>query len=74
MESLVENIFNAISLGSFYALVALGIALIFGIMRLVNIAHGEFIMAGGYVLVLVAASVPVLILFCAPGRAPCWRS
>jgi branched-chain amino acid transport system permease protein len=64
MESLVENIVNAISLGSFYALVALGIALIFGIMRLVNIAHGEFIMAGGYVLVLVGASVPVLILFC----------
>ena len=64
METLVENIFNAISLGSFYALVALGIALIFGIMRLVNIAHGEFIMAGGYVLVLLGSSVPVLILFC----------
>lgn len=64
MENVIENVINAISLGSFYALVALGIALIFGIMRLVNIAHGELIMAGGYALVLIGASVPVLILFC----------
>ncbi len=64
MESLIENAVNAISLGSFYALVALGIALIFGIMRLVNIAHGELIMAGAYVLVLVDSSVPVVIVCC----------
>jgi branched-chain amino acid transport system permease protein len=62
VESLIENVVNAVSLGSFYALVALGIALIFGIMRLVNIAHGEFIMAGAYVLVLLDTSVPVLIV------------
>lgn len=64
MENLIENVVNAVSLGSFYALVALGIALIFGIMRLVNIAHGEFIMAGAYVLVLLDTSVPVLIVAC----------
>lgn len=64
MAELVENVVNAVSLGSFYALVALGIALIFGIMRLVNIAHGEFILAGAYVLVLVGSSLPLLILFC----------
>lgn len=64
MESFVENVVNAVSLGSFYALVALGIALIFGIMRLVNIAHGEFILAGAYVLVLVGSSLPILILLC----------
>jgi branched-chain amino acid transport system permease protein len=64
MEGFVENVVNAVSLGSFYALVALGIALIFGIMRLVNIAHGEFILAGAYVLVLVGSSLPILILFC----------
>jgi branched-chain amino acid transport system permease protein len=64
MAELVEHVVNAVSLGSFYALVALGIALIFGIMRLVNIAHGEFIMAGAYVLVLVGSPLPLLILFC----------
>lgn len=64
METLIENVINAISLGSFYALVALGIALIFGIMRLVNIAHGELIMAGAYVLVLLDFAVPIVILCC----------
>ena len=51
---------DAISLGSLYALFALGIAVIFGIMRLINFAHGELIMAGAYVLVLV--SLPVVLL------------
>lgn len=38
------------SLAGLYALVALGIAIVFGIMRLVNFAHGELIMLGGYAL------------------------
>ena len=45
------------AVGSLYALLALGIALIFGIMRLVNFAHGELIMAGAYA-VFVAADLP----------------
>jgi branched-chain amino acid transport system permease protein len=49
----VEHVVDAASLGSLYALFALGIAMIFGIMRLVNFAHGELIMVGGYVLVFV---------------------
>ncbi len=65
MANVIENIVNAISLGSFYALIALGIALMFGIMRLVNVAYGELIMAGGYVLALLGTSfVPLLILAC----------
>jgi len=44
----IQTAIDAVSLGSLYALVALGIALIFGIMRLVNLAHGELIMAGAY--------------------------
>ena len=39
--------------GSSYALYALGIALIFGIMRLINFAYGELIMVGAYTLVLI---------------------
>jgi branched-chain amino acid transport system permease protein len=39
-----------VSLAGLYALVALGIAIVFGIMRLVNFAHGELIMLGGYAL------------------------
>ncbi len=63
MTDLVQNVIDALSLGSLYALFALGIALIFGIMRLVNFAHGELIMVGAYALYLLAAPPwPVLLL------------
>lgn len=41
MAALLQVLFDALSLGSLYALGALGIALIFGVMRLVNFAHGD---------------------------------
>ena len=47
-SALASNIFNAISLGSILLLVALGLAITFGLMRVINMAHGEFIMAGAY--------------------------
>jgi len=43
---------DALSLGSQYALVALGIGLIFGIMRMINFAQGDLIMLGAYALVV----------------------
>ncbi len=43
MSGILQILFDAISLGSLYALGALGIALIFGVMRLVNFAHGDVI-------------------------------
>ena len=43
MTAVLQIVFDALSLGSLYALGALGIALIFGVMRLVNFAHGDFI-------------------------------
>jgi branched-chain amino acid transport system permease protein len=63
VTEVIQNIINAISLGSLYALIALGMALIFGIMRLVNFAHGELLTVGGYFLVLAAGPPwPVLLL------------
>ena len=52
MRFLLQNSINALSYGSLYALFALGIALIFGIMQLINFAHGELIMVGAYAIVL----------------------
>ncbi len=43
MTALLQILFDALSLGSLYALGAIGIALIFGVMRLVNFAHGDYI-------------------------------
>ncbi|MBO9523474.1 MAG: branched-chain amino acid ABC transporter permease [Nocardioidaceae bacterium] len=47
---MAQNLVNALSLGSLYALIALGIALLFSIMGLINFAHGELITVGGYAL------------------------
>jgi branched-chain amino acid transport system permease protein len=46
---LLQGVLNGVMLGLFYALVALGLSLIFGIMGIVNFAHGEMYMLGGYV-------------------------
>jgi branched-chain amino acid transport system permease protein len=52
----IQLLADAISLGSIYALVALGIGLIFGVMRMINFAHGDLIMLGAYALVVPTAS------------------
>ena len=44
----MQTVVNALSLGSLYALFALGIAVIFGVMGLVNFAHGALITVGAY--------------------------
>ena len=45
----VSQIINGLQLGSIYALVALGYSMVYGIIKLLNFAHGDIIMAGGYV-------------------------
>jgi branched-chain amino acid transport system permease protein len=51
-HKILQNAVDALALGSLYALFALGIALIFGIMGLINFAHGDLIMLGGFSIVL----------------------
>ena len=53
MADLLQLVLDALSLGSVYALFALGVGLLFGVMSLINFAHGELVMAGGYVLVFI---------------------
>ena len=57
----IQNLIDAISLGSVYALAALGIGLIFSIMRLINFAHGELIMVGGFVIYALAGN-PMIVM------------
>ena len=49
VELVTQTIVNGINIGALYGLVAVGLSLIFGVMKILNIAHGEFLMVGGYV-------------------------
>ena len=49
-----QQFVNALSLGSIYALVAVGLAMVFGILRLINFAHGEVLMLGAFAAFLYA--------------------
>ena len=60
----ISQIFNGLKIGSVYSLVALGYTMVYGIIRLINFAHGDFIMVGAYVLMLTA---PAIIAFGMPG-------
>lgn len=78
MDILVQLLINGVLLGSMYAIISVGLTLIFGIVRVVNFAHGEFLMVGMYVAYLLgrqfgltpyAAAIPVMILLFAAGVA-----
>lgn len=47
---MIEQLINGLTLGSQYALVAAGLALLFGVLEIVNFAHGELVMVGAFVL------------------------
>ncbi|WP_174735105.1 branched-chain amino acid ABC transporter permease [Mesobacillus harenae] len=53
---LIEQLINGITLGSIYAIVALGFTLVFGVLGIINMAHGEIFMFGAFIGVVVTAS------------------
>jgi branched-chain amino acid transport system permease protein len=55
----LEFIINTLSLGSLYAMLALGLVIVYGILRLVNFAYGELIMVGGYIMFLLTTFSPL---------------
>ncbi|MCL1845134.1 MAG: branched-chain amino acid ABC transporter permease [Defluviitaleaceae bacterium] len=62
MELFVAQLINGLSAGSIYALVALGYTMVYGIVKLINFAHGDVIMVGSYIIYFAArhAGVPFL--------------
>lgn len=48
VAEIINTLFNGLSLGSIYLLVAFGLAITFGLMGIINMAHGEFVMIGAY--------------------------
>lgn len=70
MDVLLQQIINAIKVGSIYAVIALGYTMVYGIIRLINFAHGEMMMFGAYFAYILAVSTPlpfIVVLFLAMG-------
>lgn len=67
MAALAQNLIDALALGSLYALIALGVTLVYTVMGMMNFAHGEFIMLSAYALYVLAGlpfsvAVPVALV------------
>ena len=48
MDMLLEQLINGLAIGSFYALVAIGYSMVYGVMKLINFAHGDLFTLGSY--------------------------
>jgi len=68
VEALFQNIINALQWGSFYALIALGYTLVYGVLLLINFAHGDIFMVGAYI----AFGVSVFVLGVQGLNLPGW--
>ncbi len=70
--SFLSYLINGISLGSVYAIIALGYTMVYGIAKMLNFAHGDVIMVGGYVVLISSTSlgcppllgVLIAVIFC----------
>ena len=61
MEFFVAQLLSGISLGGQYALIAIGYTMVYGILRLINFAHGDVFMCAGLMMVFMCASLPVYV-------------
>ena len=62
MEFIGQTILNGLMTSSFYALIAVGLSLVFGVMHIVNFAHGEFYMMGAYTVWVLAVAAAIVLV------------
>jgi branched-chain amino acid transport system permease protein len=66
MELFLSTLINGLSLGGIYAMIALGYTMVYGIAKMLNFAHGDIIMVGGYLIfTFMATQNPILAIICA---------
>lgn len=53
MSNFLNQLINGLHVGSIYALIALGYTMVYGIVRLINFAHGDIIMVGAYAMLFI---------------------
>ncbi len=59
MSTFLQQLINGISLGAIYALIALGYTMVYGILRLINFAHGDIYMVGAFMGYYVAGGIGI---------------
>ncbi len=69
---MIQNLFNALQWGSFYSLIALGYTLVYGVLLLINFAHGDIFMVGAYISFFVATFLLGGYAFGLPVVLPGW--
>ena len=57
MVTFIENLINGLSMGSIYAIIAIGYTMVYGIAKMLNFAHGDIIMVGSYVAFIAISSL-----------------
>ena len=57
MDKLIQTLISGLSLGSIYALIALGYTMVYGIAKMLNFAHGDIIMVGAYSVIVSAVTL-----------------
>ena len=58
LDMFIQHAFNALTLGSLYGLIAIGYTMVYGILRLINFAHGDIFMMAGYFMIFAMAVMP----------------
>ena len=61
LQTVLPYVISGISVGGQYALIAIGYTMVYGILRLINFAHGDVFMVAGLLMVYLAASLPMFI-------------
>ena len=57
----IDLLLSGITVGSLYALIAIGYTMVYGILRLINFAHGDIFMMAGFFMVYTSASMPMAV-------------
>ncbi|MBP3583015.1 MAG: branched-chain amino acid ABC transporter permease, partial [Clostridia bacterium] len=61
----ITTLVNGLSLGGIYAMIALGYTMVYGIAKMLNFAHGDIIMVGGYTILVFLAINPIVSIVAA---------
>ena len=61
LDLVIQQLVNGLIVGSFYALIALGYSMVFGVIKLLNFAHGDIYMSGAFVGLIVFSFVGIWV-------------